>query len=332
MLTLAPTQRQSARLEKPGRHAIVIGSGLGGLAAAIRLGARGYRVTVLEKLDGPGGRAYVFEQDGFRFDAGPTIITAPFLLKELWALVGRELSQDVDLRPLDPFYRIRFHDGEVLDCFAGEEDMRAEVARISPKDVEGFEAFMCRAEEIYRIGFERFGAIPFGNFRDMIKVLPEFVRLASYENVHGFVSRYVKDPRLRFALSFHPLFVGGNPFKVTSIYGLIAFLERRHGVHFAMGGTGRIVQGMVGLIQRQGNEVRYGAEVSEIIVENGAATGVQLSSGERIKSDIVVSNADTAWTYRKLVPPSARKRWSDKKIDRANYSMGLFVWYFGTSR
>lgn len=332
MLTLAPTQRRSARLEKPGRHAIVIGSGLGGLAAAIRLGARGYRVTVLEKLDGPGGRAYVFEQDGFRFDAGPTIITAPFLLEELWALVGRELSQDVDLRPLDPFYRIRFHDGEVLDCFAGEEDMRAEVARISPKDVEGFEAFMRRAEEIYRIGFERFGAIPFGNFRDMIKVLPEFVRLASYENVHGFVSRYVKDPRLRFALSFHPLFVGGNPFKVTSIYGLIAFLERRHGVHFAMGGTGRIVEGMVGLIQRQGNEVRYEAEVSEIIVENGAATGVQLSNGERIKSDIVVSNADTAWTYRKLVPPSARKRWSDKKIDRANYSMGLFVWYFGTSR
>ena len=332
MLTTAPVQRQAARVGKPGRHAIVIGSGLGGLAAAIRLGARGYRVTVVERLDGPGGRAYVFQQDGFTFDAGPTIITAPFLLEELWSLAGRTLSQDIDLRPLDPFYRIRFHDGETLDCYADEEEMRAEVARLSPGDVDGFDAFMEKSAEIYRVGFEELGAVPFANFSDMVKVLPDFVRLASYKSVYAFASRYVRDPRLRFALSFHPLFVGGNPFKVTSIYGLIACLERRHGVHFAMGGTGRIVEGMVGLIKRQGNEIRYNAEVAEVLVENGAATGVRLASGERIKSDIVVSNADTAWTYRNLVPSHARKRWSDKKIDRASYSMGLFVWYFGTAR
>jgi len=310
----------------------VIGSGFGGLAAAIRLGARGYRVTVLEKLDAPGGRAYVFRQDGFTFDAGPTIVTAPFLLEELWALCGRELAQDVDLRPLDPFYRIRFHDGTELDCLGDDEAMRAEVARLSPNDVAGYDAFMRQAEEIYRVGFEELGAVPFSSWSDMAKVLPEFVRLQSYKTVYGLASKFVRDPRLRFALSFHPLFVGGNPFKVTSIYGLIAFLERRFGVHFPMGGMGKLVQGLVGLIERQGNDIHCGAEVGEITIEGRAATGVRLTTGEYIKSDIVVSNADTAWTYRKLLPAAARHRWTDKKLDRASYSMGLFVWYFGTSR
>ncbi len=332
MLTTAPARGKAARVGKPGRHAVVIGSGFGGLAAAIRLGARGYRVTVLEKLDAPGGRAYVFRQDGFTFDAGPTIVTAPFLLEELWALCGRELADDVDLRPLDPFYRIRFHDGTELDCLGDDEAMRAEVARLSPNDLAGYDAFMRQAEAIYRVGFEELGAVPFSSWSDMVKVLPEFVRLQSYKTVYGLASKYVRDPRLRFALSFHPLFVGGNPFKVTSIYGLIAFLERRYGVHFPMGGMGKLVQGLARLIERQGNDIRYGAEVGEITVEGRAATGVRLTSGEYIKSDIVVSNADAAWTYRKLLPAAARRRWTDKKLDRASYSMGLFVWYFGTSR
>jgi len=332
MLTTASARGKAARVGRPGRHAVVIGSGFGGLAAAIRLGARGYRVTVLEKLDAPGGRAYVFRQDGFTFDAGPTIVTAPFLLEELWALCGRELAQDVDLRPLDPFYRIRFHDGTELDCLGDDEAMRAEVARLSPNDVAGYDAFMRQAEEIYRVGFEELGAVPFSSWSDMAKVLPEFVRLQSYKTVYGLASKFVRDPRLRFALSFHPLFVGGNPFKVTSIYGLIAFLERRFGVHFPMGGMGKLVQGLVGLIERQGNDIHCGAEVGEITIEGRAATGVRLTTGEYIKSDIVVSNADTAWTYRKLLPAAARHRWTDKKLDRASYSMGLFVWYFGTSR
>jgi len=332
MLTTAPARGLAARIGRPGRHAVVIGSGFGGLAAAIRLGARGYRVTVLEKLDGPGGRAYVFKQDGFTFDAGPTIVTVPFLLEELWALCGRELAQDVDLRPLDPFYRIRFHDGEVFDCHGNDAAMHREVARLSPDDVAGYDAFMRQAEAIYRVGFEQLGSVPFSAWSDMVKVLPDFMRLQSYRSVHGLVAKYVRDPRVRFALSFHPLFIGGNPFKVTSIYALIAFLERRYGVHFPMGGMGRLVRGLVRLIERQGNEVRYGAEVSEIDVERGAARGVRLASGEYIKSDIVVSNADASWTYRHLLPQADRRRWSDRKLDRASYSMGLFVWYFGTSR
>lgn len=313
-------------------HAVVIGSGFGGLAAAIRLGAKGYRVTVLERLDAPGGRAYVFRQDGFTFDAGPTIITAPFLLEELWALCGKTFSDDVVLKEMSPFYRIRFHDGSAIDCSGDPEAMRREVARLSPGDVEGYERFMALAQDIYKIGFEKLGAVPFSSWTDMLKVVPELVRLESYRSIYGLVSKYVRDPKLRVVLSFHPLFVGGNPFTVTSIYGLISFLERKWGVHFAMGGTGAIVEGLVGLIEGQGNEVRYRAEVSRIVVENGRACGVVLKSGQSIRADVVVSNADPAWTYRYLLPETARKRWTDKKIDKADYSMSLFVWYFGTKR
>jgi phytoene desaturase len=333
MLTTAPARGKAARTTRPerSRHAVVIGSGFGGLAAAIRLGARGYRTTVLEKLDAPGGRAYVFRDKGFTFDAGPTIVTAPLLLEELWTLCGRKLADDVELRALDPFYRIRFHDGATLDCFADAARMHRELARLSPSDVAGYEDFMRKAEAIYRVGFEQLGAVPFGSWANMLKVLPDLARLESYRSVHGLVASHVRDPRLRFALSFHPLFIGGNPFSVTSIYGLIAHLERRHGVHFPIGGMGRIVRGMERLIERQGNSVRYDAEVSEITLDGRRATGVKLVSGERIKSDIVVSNADAGWTYRYLLPRAARRRWTDRKIERAHYSMSLFVWYFGTS-
>lgn len=332
MLTTAPVRGRAEKAGGCGRHAVVIGSGFGGLAAAIRLGAKGYRVTMLEKLDGPGGRASVFRDKGFTFDAGPTIVTAPFLIEELWRLCGRELADDVDLRPLDPFYRIRFHDGEHLDCHGDGIAMRTEVARLSPADVAGYEAFMRQSEAIYRVGFERLGDVPFTSWADMARVVPDLVRLKSYRSVHGLAARHVRDPRLRFALSFHPLFVGGNPFSVTSIYGLIAFLERRFGVHFPLGGMGRLVRGLVSLIEGQGGMLRYGAEVGEITLNGRTATGVRLVTGEHIKSDIIVSNADAAWTYRKLLPASARRRWTNRKLDRAHYSMSLFVWYFGTSR
>ena len=331
LTSLAP-DRTALRPSRRKPHAVVIGSGFGGLAAAVRLGARGYRVTVLEKLDAPGGRAYVYRQDGFTFDAGPTIVTAPFLLEELWSLCGRRLEDDVELRPLDPFYRIRFNDGETFDCSGDPAAMRSEVARLSPGDVAGYERFMRASEAIYKVGFERLGHVSFDSWRDMARILPEMMRLQSYRSIHGLVSSCVRDPRLRFVLSFHPLFVGGNPFNVTSIYGLIAFLERRFGVHFAMGGTGSLVNGLVGLIEGQGNEVRYGAEVSEITVRDRVATGVRLASGEQIAADVVVSNADAAWTYRNLLPGTVRRRWTDRKLDRARYSMSLFVWYFGTRR
>ena len=313
-------------------HAVVIGSGFGGLAAAVRLGARGYRVTVLERLDAPGGRAYVFRQDGFTFDAGPTIVTAPFLFEELWQLAGRRLQDDVTLVAMDPFYRIRFDDGSVFDTSGDAEAMRREVARLSPADVAGYERFMRDSEAIYRVGFEQLGHVPFSSWTDMAKIAPQMLRLKSYRSLASLVASHVRDERVRFALSFHPLFVGGNPFNVTSIYGLISHLERRWGVHFAMGGTGSLVTGLVGLIERQGNRIRYGAEVARITVADGRATGVQLADGERIAADVVVSNADAAWTYRHLLGHAPRRRWSERRLDRARYSMSLFVWYFGTRR
>lgn len=328
--TLRPPRGRPAVTRQP--HAVVIGSGFGGLAAAIRLGARGYKVTVLEKLDAPGGRAYVFRQDGFTFDAGPTIITAPFLFEELWQLCGRHLADDVDLRPVSPFYKIRFHDGETFECSGDPAKMRAEVARLSPGDAEGYERFMAQAEAIYKVGFERLGDVAWNSWTDMARVVPDLIRLESYRTIYGLVSRHIRDPRLRIVFSFHPLFVGGNPFNVTSIYGLISFLERRWGVHFAMGGTGRLVQGLVNLIEGQGNEVRCGAEVAAIELDGRRATGVRLASGEQISADVVVSNADAAWTYRYLLPSSARRTWTNRRIDNAKYSMSLFVWYFGTNR
>jgi len=305
-------------------HAVVIGSGFGGLAGAIRLGARGYQVTVLERLDAPGGRASVFRQDGFTFDAGPTIVTAPFLLEELWALCGKRLEDDVELRRMDPFYRIRFQDGSAFDYRGEAAAMRAEVARFSPGDVAGYERFMKASEAIYRVGFEQLGDVPFSSWTDMARVAPDLVRLAGWRSVYQMVSRYVRDEKLRTVLSFHPLLVGGN--------ALIAWLERRWGVWFAMGGTGRLVQGMAGLIRGQGGTMRYHAEVAEILVEHGAATGVRLADGEVVRADVVVSNADASWTYRRLIAPEHRRTWTDRKIERARHSMGLFVWYFGTNR
>jgi phytoene desaturase len=332
-ITLAPV-RPPARHGSPlSRHAVVIGSGFGGLAAAIRLGARGYRVTVLERQDQPGGRAAVFRQDGFCFDAGPTVITAPFLFEELWRLCGRRMRDDIDLRPVSPFYRIRFSNGETFNYTGDAAAMRAEVARFSPADVAGYEAFMRASEAIFRVGFEKLAHVPFSAWTDMVRTVPAMVRLQSYRSVYGLVAKYVRDERLRTILSFHPLLVGGNPFATSSIYSLIAFLERNWGVYFAMGGTHSLVRGLLGLIESQGSTLRCDADVAEIIVANGRATGVRLRSGEAIDADIVVSNACSAWTYRHLLPKTVpRRRWTDRRIERARYSMGLFVWYFGTRR
>ena len=327
MLTVkSPTTPNS----KP--HAVVIGSGFGGLAAAVRLGARGYRVTVLEKLDAPGGRAYVYRQDGFTFDAGPTVITAPFLFEELWALCGRRMADDIDLRPVAPYYRIRFDDGEVFDYSGDAAAMRAEVARFAPADVDGYECFLQASEAIYKVGFEQLGHVAFDSWTDMARVLPELLKLEGYRTVYSLACKHVNDARLRVVLTFQSLLVGGNPFATTSVYCLIAFLERRWGVHFPMGGTGSLVKGLVSLIEGQGGAVLCQRGVAQITVSKGAASGVRLESGECIAADVVVSNADSAWTYRHLVPAEHRKRWTDKRIDKARYSMSLFVWYFGTKR
>jgi phytoene desaturase len=313
-------------------HAIVIGSGLGGLAAAIRLGARGYRVTVFEKLEQPGGRASVFRQDGFTFDAGPTIITAPFILEELWSQAGANFADDVTLKPLHPFYDIRFADGSVMSCSADPLAMREEVRRISPGDVAGYEKFMAESEAIYRIGFEQLGHVPFGSPLDMLKIAPDLLKLGAWRTVHQHVAARVKSPKIRMALSFHPLFIGGNPFKVTAIYSMIAHLEREYGVHWAMGGTGALVKAMANLVTRQGGRIALNTEIAEITCAGNRATGVRLADGREVKSAIVVSNAETAHTYVKLLKNAPRKRWSDTKLKRARYSMSLFVWYFGLNR
>ncbi len=314
------------------KRAIVIGSGFGGLAAAVRLGARGYQVTVVERLDKPGGRAYVYEQDGFTFDAGPTIVTAPFLLEELWALCGRRLADDVELRAIDPYYRIRFDDGSHFDYSGDHEAMKAEIARFNPDDILGYEDYLKASERLYDIGFDKLLNVSFDSVGKMLRTVPDLFRGEFYRSVYSLVAKHIQHPKLRMVFSFHPLLIGGNPFTATAVYALIAHLERRHGVHFAMGGTGSLVKGLVSLIEGQGGQVRLNAPVKRIRLEGRRAVGVEFESGEELDSDIVVSNADAAATYRFLVPEAARRRWTDRKLDRARYSMSLFVWYFGTNR
>ncbi len=324
--------RSIAAISDPRPHAVIIGSGFGGLAAAIRLGARGYRVTVLEHLAEPGGRAAVFRQDGFTFDAGPTIITAPFLLEELWALAGKSLADEIKLHAVSPFYRIHFNDGTQFDCSGDAQAMREEVRRLAPGDVQGYEDFVALSEEIFKIGFEKLAHKPFGSWVDMVRILPDLLRLSGYRSVSGLVGRKIRDKRLRIALGFHPLLVGGNPLNTSAIYCLILHLERKFGVHFPAGGTGALVRGMVRLIESQGNSLRTQATVSKILVADARATGVQLAGGEVVEADIVVSNACAAATYQQLLGSQKRRRWTAKKISRAKFSMGLFVWYFGTNR
>jgi phytoene desaturase len=322
--------RLLARADAP--TALVIGSGFGGLAAAVRLACRGWRVQVLEKLDAPGGRAYVHRQHGFTFDAGPTLVTVPHLFEELWTLAGARMADDVTLRSLDPYYRIRFDDGTWFDYNGDPAHMRAEVARFCPSDLPGYERFVQEAELCYRIGFEELGATAFDGVGDLFAAIPSLVKMRAWRTIYGLVSKHIRDPKLRVVFSFHPLLIGGNPRAVSCAYSLINTLEHRFGVHWPLGGTGELVRGLVRLIERLGGSLRCNAEVQRIVVENGRATGVELVGGERLPADIVVSNGDTAWTYRHLVPAADRRVWTDRKLDRARYSMSLFVWYFGTDR
>lgn len=312
------------------KKAIVIGSGFGGLAAAVRLAVRGYSVTVLEALDAPGGRAYVHHIDGYTFDAGPTIITAPYLFEDLWAICGKRLADDVTLRALDPFYDVRFDDGTVFHYSADHAAMREQVARIEPRDVAGFERFLAASRDIYRVAFEGLAEQPFHEVGTLLRAAPDMLRLGGHRSVYREVSRYFRSDKLRILFSFHPLLIGGNPFTTTAYYCLIAHLERSFGVHYAEGGMGSLVRGLVSLLEGQGGRVRCQAKVAEILVDGDRAAGVRLADGEVIESDIVVSNADAAFTYGHLLARHPRRRWTDRRLARANYSMSLFVWYFGT--
>ncbi len=314
------------------QRAVVIGSGFGGLAAAIRLRAKGYEVDLLEMRDKPGGRAYVYEQDGFQFDAGPTIITAPFLIDELFALADGRTEDYVHIVPCRPFYRIVAHDGTAFDYTGNEAEIIEEIRRINPADIPGYRRFVAQSKAIFDRAFLDLADQPFSSVMDMIRVAPDLVRLRSHESVYRMVSRYVSHPFLRVVFSFHPLLVGGNPFQSSSIYSMIHYLERCWGVHFAMGGTGALVRALVRLLEEMGGRIRINARVEEILVEAGRAKGVRLASGEAVPADIVVSNGDVANTYRHQVASRWRRKWTDERLARMRYSMGLFLIYFGTDR
>lgn len=314
------------------RKVVVIGSGFGGLAAAVRLQTRGYQVDLIEARDMLGGRAYVYHQDGFTFDGGPTVITAPFMINELFEAAGRNPKNYIDIVPVDPFYRIEFHDGRSFEYNNNEAETVARVRAFSPGDVDGYQEMIRRAKAIFQKGFLELSDKPFLRFGDMLPIVPDLIRLESYKTVYRFVSQFVQDPLLRRVFSFHPLLVGGNPFQTTSIYALIHYLEREWGVHYAMGGTGAVVQALGRLFEELGGRIHLNSPVEEIIVPNGHATGVRTRDGRFFPADAVVSNADVANTYRKMLPARVRRKYTDSKLERMRYSMGLFVLYFGTRK
>jgi len=313
---------------------VVIGSGFGGLAAAIRLQASGHQVTIVEKLDKAGGRAYVFQQDGFTFDAGPTIITAPWVFDELFTVSGKRREDYVQFVPLDPFYNIRFEDGTVFHYNGDDENQISQVRAFSNgRDVDGYRRLLNSTRPIYDVGMALLDK-PFLTLWSFLKVIPDLVRLRADRSVAAHVNRFLTDDRLRRAFSFHPLLVGGNPFNTSSVYTLIHRLEREWGVLFCMGGTGALVRGLLQLFEDIGGKVRLSSEVAEIEVDRATktTTGVRLVSGERIAADLVVCNGDVAEAYRRLVPAWARPSTTDARIKRYTYSMSLFVIYFGTDK
>jgi phytoene desaturase len=312
-------------------RAVVIGTGFGGLAAAVRLRARGYEVEVVEALDQPGGRARVFRQDGFTFDAGPTVITAPYLLEELFQLTGRDCREYFELMPVDPFYRIDFPDGSVFDYVGDEERLLAQIEAFNPRDVDGYRRLAAQSQRIFEVGYEQLADKPFTNVSDMLRVLPQMIRLGSHRSVYDVVASFIQDERLRQVFSFEPLLVGGNPFRTTSIYLLIHWLERKWGVHFARGGTTSIVHGLVRLLGDMGVNVRMDAPVARISVSGGRTTGVVLENGEVLPAEVVVSNADPSYVYGNMIDAAHRRRHTPARLARVRQSMSLFVAYFGTS-
>ena len=313
-------------------HAVVIGGGFGGLAAAVRLRARGYDVTLLEALDQLGGRARVFRRNGFTFDAGPTVITAPYLFDELFALVGRDARDYFDLVPVNPFYRILFHEGGSFDFVGDEDGLIAQIEQMSPRDVDGYRRLAERARAIFDVGYMKLADQPFDRLSAMLKVVPSMIRLESFRSVHGLVARYIRDERLRQVFTFEPLLVGGNPFRTTSIYLLIHWLERQWGVYFARGGTGAIVSALAQLLDEIGVNVEVNAPVERINVKGGRVDGVVLEDGRRVAADVVVANADPSTVYRRMIAPEHRVRHSDSSVGRVKQSMSLFVGYFGVEK
>ena len=316
------------------QKAIIIGTGFGGLGAAIRLAARGFDVELFEKRDKPGGRGYAYEINGFKFDGGPTVITAPFMFDELFELAGRKREDYVEFAPCDPFYRIFNHEGRSFDYNNDEQFILNQIAQWNEADVENYQRFMATTRAIFEKGFVELADKPFLSISDMLRVVPDLIRLQSHKTVYDYAASFIENEFLRRCFSFHPLLVGGNPFDTTSIYAMIHYLEREWGIHYVMGGTGALVSAMVQLIEELGGRVHYNAEVSQIITDGRQATGIQLADGSTHQADHIVCNADVAYSHLNLLK-DARRGWrnSDTRYRKlTRYSMSLFVIYFGTKK
>jgi len=313
-------------------RAIVAGAGFGGIAAALRLRARGYNVHLIDRCSRLGGRGQVFEHDGFRHDAGPTVLTAPHLFEELFALFGKRMSDYVELVVPDPWYRFHFHDGETFDYGPTEAATEAEIARLSPSDVDGYRRMGAWSKKIYDIGFRRLADAPFHSIGFMLRQIPHLLRLRSYESVWSMVGRFLKDDRLRRAFSIQPLLVGGNPFDTTAIYGMINHLERTHGVWFPKGGTGALVDALERLMREEGIRISLNTTIDRIRLDGTRATGVVLEGGIELPADAVVSNMDPVHVYRHMLPASVQSRVARVRARHGRLSMGLYVLFFGANR
>ncbi|MEM6552843.1 MAG: phytoene desaturase family protein [Planctomycetota bacterium] len=308
-----------------------MGAGFAGMASALRLAASGCHVTLVDRLNELGGRARKFTRDGFTFDAGPTVITAPYLLDELFQLFGESLHEHVDLRPVWPWYRVQWEDGQYFDYGGDPDTMCEQIARFNPADQDGYRRMLDRAEEIYRIGYEQLGDQPFDTAGSMLKAVPDMLRLRATRSMYSFVASHIRNERLRQVFTFQPLLVGGNPFTTSCIYGLIQPLEQRFGVHYAMGGTTAIVDALRGLMERAGIELVLGDAVTRLDTRSSRAESLTLDSGRVIPGDLFLSAGDPVTLYTKLLPPKGRHLRTRLRARSMKLSMGLFVSYFGTS-
>ena len=314
------------------KKAIVIGAGYGGIAAALRAKAKGFDVHIVDQCPQAGGRAQVYKKDGFVHDAGPTVITAPFLFDELFQLFGKKLDDYVEIKELDPWYRFVFPDGKTFDYGGTVEDTLAEIEKFNPDDKDNYLNLLNASEAIFNKGFEDLASEPFHKFSRMISVAPDLVRLKSYQTVWQFISSHIESPYLRQAFSIQPLLVGGNPFDTTSIYSLIHYLERKWGVHFIMGGTGALTSALKKLMLEEGIRITLNRPVKSLSIKNGKATGVQYENGETESADSIISNADPTHLYGRMIPKKQQAASARLKTKYARFSMGLYVLYFGTTR
>ncbi len=314
------------------KTAIVIGAGFGGLALAIRLQAGGVQTTLLEKRDKPGGRAYVYHDQGFTFDAGPTVITDPSAIEELFRAAGKSIKDYVELLPVSPFYRLCWEDGTAFDYGNDQASLDRQIQALNPNDVAGYQRFLAYSKAVFQEGYLKLGAVPFLSFRDMVQAGPQLARLQAWRSVYSMVSQFIEDDKLRQAFSFHSLLVGGNPFATSSIYTLIHALEREWGVWFPKGGTGALVQGMVKLFEDIGGRVELNADVAKIDVSGDRATGVRLQDGRQFQADSVASNADVIHTYATLLGDHPRGQKESARLKGKRFSNSLFVIHFGLKR